>query len=141
MTLEEEVRELAKFAKAASVKLAQATTEERNGALLAMAAALRAQAAGHRGGQRRGHGGGARGRHHRERCWTGSCWTRSRVDCYGRRSGGGGGAARSARRRVAGMRTFYNGIELRRVIGAPRRGGHGLRGPAQRDRRRGRASA
>ena len=44
MTLEEEVRELAKFAKAASVKLAQATTEERNGALLAMAAALRAQA-------------------------------------------------------------------------------------------------
>lgn len=38
MTLEEEVRELAKFAKAASVKLAQATTEERNGALLAMAA-------------------------------------------------------------------------------------------------------
>ena len=44
MTLEEEVRELAKFAKAASVKLAQATTEERNGALLAMATALRAQA-------------------------------------------------------------------------------------------------
>ena len=44
MTLEEEVRELAKFAKAASVKLAQATTEERNGVLLAMAAALRAQA-------------------------------------------------------------------------------------------------
>ena len=44
MTLEEKVRELAKFAKAASVKLAQATTEERNGALLAMAAALRAQA-------------------------------------------------------------------------------------------------
>ena len=44
MTLEEEVRELAKFAKAASVKLAQATTEERNGALLAMAAGLRAQA-------------------------------------------------------------------------------------------------
>ena len=44
MTLEEEVRELAKFAKAASAKLAQATTEERNGALYAMAAALRAQA-------------------------------------------------------------------------------------------------
>lgn len=36
MTLEEEVRELAKFAKAASAKLAQATTEERNGALYAM---------------------------------------------------------------------------------------------------------
>ena len=44
MTLEEEVRELAKLAKAASAKLAQATTEERNGALYAMAAALRAQA-------------------------------------------------------------------------------------------------
>ena len=44
MTLEEEVRELAKFAKAASAKLAQATTEERNGALYAMATALRAQA-------------------------------------------------------------------------------------------------
>ena len=38
------MRELAKFAKAASAKLAQATTEERNGALYAMAAALRAQA-------------------------------------------------------------------------------------------------
>ena len=162
MTLEEEVRELAKFAKAASVKLAQATTEERNGALLAMAAALRAQApaiveangedmeaaraagtteallvqpdgegmphitlAAHsldlKAGQRGAAGPAHAGRVPRLR--------------HGRRFGGGGGAARSARRRVAGIDPLQRHRASARV-GAPRRGGHGLRGPAQRDRRR-----
>ncbi len=45
MTLEEEVRELAKLAKAASVKLAVTSEGERNGALVAMAKALRDEAA------------------------------------------------------------------------------------------------
>ncbi len=45
MTLEEEVRELAKLAKAASVKLAVTSEDERNGALVAMAKALRDEAA------------------------------------------------------------------------------------------------
>lgn len=45
MSLEEEVRELAQLARAASAKLAVTTTEERNGALAAMAAALREHAA------------------------------------------------------------------------------------------------
>ena len=48
MTLEEEVRELAKFAKAASAKLAQATTEERNGALLRHGGGPAGAGAGHR---------------------------------------------------------------------------------------------
>lgn len=134
MTLEEEVRELAKFAKAASVKLAQATTEERNGALLAMAAALRAQAPAiveangedMEAARAAGHHRGAAGPAHAGRV------PRLR---HGRRFGGGGGAARSARRRVAGIDPLQRHRASARV-GAPRRGGHGLRGPAQRDRRR-----
>ncbi|MEC4273842.1 glutamate-5-semialdehyde dehydrogenase [Adlercreutzia sp. R25] len=45
MILEEEVRELARLAKAASVKLAVTSEGERNGALVAMAKALRDEAA------------------------------------------------------------------------------------------------
>ena len=44
MTLEQDVVQLAEAAKAASARLAQTTEAERNGALLAMAAALRANA-------------------------------------------------------------------------------------------------
>lgn len=113
MTLEEEVRELAKFAKAASAKLAQATTEERNGALYAMAAALRAQAPAiveANGEDMEAAGRPAPPR----RCWTGSCWTSPRVF-----------AMADALEEVAALpdplgvvsleSTLYNGIELRRV--------------------------
>ena len=125
-----------RFAKAASVKLAQATTEERNGALLAMAAALRAQAAGHRGGQRRATWRRPAAAGTTEALLEPAHAGRGPRLSHGRRFGGGGGAARSARRRVAGIDPLDNGIAASARVGAPRRGGHGLRGPAQRDRRR-----
>lgn len=131
MTLEEEVRELAKFAKAASAKLAQATTEERNGALYAMAAALRAQAPAivEANGEDME---AARAAGTTEALLDRLMLDESRVF-----------ATADALEEVATLpdplgvvsleSTLYNGIELRQRVGAPRGGGHGLRGPAQRD--------
>jgi hypothetical protein len=56
MTLNEQMTQLARQAKAASRELAKLTTAEKNACLLAMAAALEQNAAAIKGGQRARHG-------------------------------------------------------------------------------------
>ena len=112
MTLEEEVRELAKFAKAASAKLAQATTEERNGRFTPWRRPCgRAPAIVEANGEdmEAARAAGTTGR-----CWTGSCWTSPRL-CHGRRPEEEVAALPDPLGVVSLESTLYNGIELRRV--------------------------